>query len=482
MGVQDIGRTPKEMDFGASEEQERDNNLALHGTPKMAAGLSGDLNRANIWGAEYVWCSNTIMPMHSMLAGFMTEKLAKRYAENLLVWFDPCLPHDAEEERKEQELDFSMGAMTPADRANYRDKETPTEPAATKRFLKAGFSPLEDFNDGTEERLSVTMPTGNEQEPNDDDEEEESPEGDNPGAGSSGGGNDGSTTSDFVHADGCPHAIRLVNSLGRPIQLNAKQRRTVAAWRRVHSQFERAMIPDLKRFWRGQKQTVMKALREADTWDKIKSLRVHELFPQKAFAQQFNSATQRHWRSQLAAGAVFEAEVSGVSLEKESQATPPSIEVDLPDSVKLEMEQFLQRQSVSVWQNYYAGTYTALQAALQEGVTAGVGISDVASRVSSVLDSSVASSTRIARTNATGMLNSGQQMLRTHAGIQKKEWMATTDGRTRATHTMANATIVPNGQAFTVGGYQLMFPGDYSLGADASEVENCRCTSAGSVD
>lgn len=57
-----------------------------------------------------------------------------------------------------------------------------------------------------------------------------------------------------------------------------------------------------------------------------------------------------------------------------------------------------------------------------------------------------------------------------------KLWVARMDSRTRPSHAAANGQRVRNSEVFTVGGEQLKYPGDSSLGASAGNVINCRCT------
>jgi uncharacterized protein with gpF-like domain len=61
------------------------------------------------------------------------------------------------------------------------------------------------------------------------------------------------------------------------------------------------------------------------------------------------------------------------------------------------------------------------------------------------------------------------------ANVQK-EWLASRDKRTREDHEKADGQVVDLDAPFIMGGYQLMWPGDPSMGAPAKDLINCRCT------
>jgi len=82
----------------------------------------------------------------------------------------------------------------------------------------------------------------------------------------------------------------------------------------------------------------------------------------------------------------------------------------------------------------------------------------------------------IARTETIRASNAGSFELYRHAQVPKKEWLATGDDRTRDTHMEANGQVVAVEAPFIVGGYQMMYPGDASLGAPPEEYIFCRCT------
>jgi Phage Mu protein F like protein len=60
-------------------------------------------------------------------------------------------------------------------------------------------------------------------------------------------------------------------------------------------------------------------------------------------------------------------------------------------------------------------------------------------------------------------------------GYLEKTWNSLMDGRERPTHHEAHGQTVAVTEAFDVGGSELRFPGDASLGAPLKEIINCRC-------
>ena len=97
-----------------------------------------------------------------------------------------------------------------------------------------------------------------------------------------------------------------------------------------------------------------------------------------------------------------------------------------------------------------------------------------------VTDMNRTSAVRAARTAVTEAENAGRQAaadeLEKKGVIMGKRWVATHDSRTRDEHLEADGQIVENNKPFVVGGEELMFPGDKSLGASGWNLYNCRCT------
>lgn len=61
-------------------------------------------------------------------------------------------------------------------------------------------------------------------------------------------------------------------------------------------------------------------------------------------------------------------------------------------------------------------------------------------------------------------------------GYTRKRWVTKVDKKTRHDHVWADGQEVDIQMPFIVGGYEMLFPLDQSLGADAKEVINCRCS------
>lgn len=82
----------------------------------------------------------------------------------------------------------------------------------------------------------------------------------------------------------------------------------------------------------------------------------------------------------------------------------------------------------------------------------------------------------ISECEANSILNYRQYSKAVKSGKTKKTWIDVGDKRERKTHLEVGGTTIPINEPFSVGDSLLMFPTDYSLGASADEIVNCRCS------
>ncbi|MDD5016532.1 MAG: phage portal protein [Eubacteriales bacterium] len=118
-----------------------------------------------------------------------------------------------------------------------------------------------------------------------------------------------------------------------------------------------------------------------------------------------------------------------------------------------------------------ATTKEKLQKTLSEGISEGEGIPKLKNRVLSVMgEAKTSRATKIARTETHNTVESGTRETYKAAGVKKKEWLTSMDGRERENHASINGEVVNMDDSFSNG---LDFPGDPS--GDPEEVVNCRC-------
>ena len=120
-----------------------------------------------------------------------------------------------------------------------------------------------------------------------------------------------------------------------------------------------------------------------------------------------------------------------------------------------------------------------IQSVMIQSLLQGESIPDIATRLAiTVGESNRKAAVRNARTMATGAQNAGRMDAMRRAikkGLnEKKQWVATLDGRTRHTHRMLDGAVVDVEEAFETEEGKIMFPGDND--AEPSLVYNCRCT------
>lgn len=122
------------------------------------------------------------------------------------------------------------------------------------------------------------------------------------------------------------------------------------------------------------------------------------------------------------------------------------------------------------------------ETALLNGFANGEGTTKIARRLKNLLETNTRDAQRIARTESTRIENQARNDVG-NVGKEKyglniwKRWIATKDERTRDEHLQMDGVEVPFDEPFVLpNGDKMMFPGDISFGADASNTINCRCT------
>jgi hypothetical protein len=123
-------------------------------------------------------------------------------------------------------------------------------------------------------------------------------------------------------------------------------------------------------------------------------------------------------------------------------------------------------------------TLDAIRRQLSIGMQEGETMEQIAARIGSMYDESVSyRAMRIARTEVVSASNASSIAgARSVSDKLSKRWLSSRDARVRTDHSSADGQTVGMDEPFSVGGYELMFPGDGSRGAPASEIVNCRCT------
>ena len=118
-----------------------------------------------------------------------------------------------------------------------------------------------------------------------------------------------------------------------------------------------------------------------------------------------------------------------------------------------------------------------------QGVVQGESIPNIAKRIMNVQEMNKDAAIRSARTIVTGAENKGRMDSYRRAQqdgiILEKEWIATSDARTRDWHNELDGQTRPIDKPFENAIGKIMFPGDAS--ADGANVYNCRCSMASVV-
>lgn len=112
----------REMDYVQSFEQLRDTCLALFKVSKVIVGITTEVNRASLEGAQFGFCQFTVNPLLKFLGEALTCHLAHRFDEDLVLWWDDCSPDDKAQLNADIQVDIAARAITPNEIRSLRGR------------------------------------------------------------------------------------------------------------------------------------------------------------------------------------------------------------------------------------------------------------------------------------------------------------------------------------------------------------------------
>lgn len=89
---------------------------------------------------------------------------------------------------------------------------------------------------------------------------------------------------------------------------------------------------------------------------------------------------------------------------------------------------------------------------------------------------SIERATNIACNEANTVINYAELQEAKEQGYLYKQWLTELDEKVRPTHEEMEGITIPIDEPFVVGTSYMMMPHDITLGAEASEIVNCRCS------
>lgn len=110
--VKKLSNTPDEMDWLNSGKATKARIAQGFGTNPIIMGEIEGANRASSHVADQHFCDWTVNPKIELISQTLTEYLRPMFGDELVVWVEPCVPHDADMKYKWAQTLARHGAIT----------------------------------------------------------------------------------------------------------------------------------------------------------------------------------------------------------------------------------------------------------------------------------------------------------------------------------------------------------------------------------
>lgn len=496
--VQTLAMSPVELDMIESRKFIRDMSSEHYQIPPEILGRIENSNRATIDSAFYLYNKNVLCYEYGFIERQITRQLiATEYDKNLIFKFTPDVPEDEERKLATLNAGLTSGVVQVDEwRKAFDLPELPNNKG--KVFLRT-FAQYEVPADGRDEPTeptppSSTTPQGSELTGETEDKPTEDPNMAAPE-------DDTSkaiirivskSVADSLNCDDKTTIKIVSDSEDKPVKKDEARR--IAIWKAFDAKAtskEGEFIQAVKKYSATQKKRVIDALNSKKLDDAISSGGAYSVEIESALSSVFNDAANKALKSALApawldsmdAGRQQTYDMIGKKPEKSIDKAIPKITPSLTVTNTL-FNGWIEENGLLKAEGINDTTNEALRKKLAQAISDGISngdtlntiknsILDICEGVYEDMDSRRAK--LIGRNEAMDSVNFGSYSTASAEGMESKEWVSTRDERVREDHLDADGQIVGINEPFSVGGEDLMYPGDSSLGASAENTIQCRC-------
>jgi hypothetical protein len=205
----------------------------------------------------------------------------------------------------------------------------------------------------------------------------------------------------------------------------------------------------------------------------VKELEI-EVTSYEGFVREYITNDSNTWQDELQ-GLYYSTMFRLMSDTAELLIKEIGFDIDL-NKFDIHISNFLETKSIKWAQQVNQTTEKAVREFLVKGYEEGRHFTEIAQEIKDLPAFSINRAITVARTEILGATNHVDFYYNVNTGIYyAKKWRTSLDESVRKTHQLAEGQVVLINEAFNVGGFQLMYPGDTEHGAPAEEIINCRC-------
>ena len=436
--MEKLTQTIRDMEFGKLTETATNQILAAFGVPKSIIGMMG-MNRAEAEAQIYTFLSETVEPRYQMINEKLNEFLVSEFGDNLYLDYVDPTPENREAITKEYEMALKNNWMVINE---VRDKEgLPPLDGGWDFYLPVALMPAGGVPEGDRNKM-FRIKGINSKKYYEYKEQKE---------------NEVLRKRVMTGKRKLKTTLKLKKDLVKifsdRLRIIKKLSFTKEKKNELWNEHDKLLTGDEKNFkamvvglFKSQQKRVIDALKKPKKavgdidWTKEKNLFAKISLPF------FTSITEKRGKRAAAlVGSTFEM-TTGV-------------------------RKFINDKTMLFAEQVNETTRKHLKKTLAEGVAEGEGVPKLTERVNEVFDSRTKwESERIARTEVLGSSNGAElEAYKQTDVVEKVEWLATMDDRTRDEHAAMNGEVVVKGKPFSNG---LLYPSE----------PNCRCALLPVVD